>query len=143
LTPDDVSTVQRSWAELRRERAAILAGLTRRFEAVAASPTAAAGRAVWLVSAVEDLVGLLSAPSRLAACARDLGETWPDPLKAPSFAVEGVAWMRAADDCLATWTERTEAAWRQAWLLLSEVLAAETLSPFSDRAEPDQAHGVA
>jgi hypothetical protein len=104
---------------------------------------AAARRAGWLLSAVEDLVGLLPAPSRLAARARELGDTWPDPLNAPSFGVEGIAWMQAADDCLPTWTARTEAAWRQAWLLLSEVLAAETLSPFSDRPEPDQAHGVA
>ena len=89
-------------------------------------------RAEWLLCAVEALVGLLSAPSRLAACARDVGKTWPDPCTAPSFGVEGRAWMGAARECLAGWSDRTEAAWCQAWLLLSEVLAAEALSPFCD-----------
>jgi hypothetical protein len=40
--------------------------------------------------------------------------------------------MGAARACLPTWTDRTEVAWCQAWLLLSDVLAAEALSPFSD-----------
>jgi hypothetical protein len=89
-------------------------------------------RARWLLSAVEQLVDLLPAPSLLADRARDLGATWPDPCTAPCFAIEGSAWMGAARDCAPTWTESTEAAWRQAWFLLSDVLAAETLSPFTD-----------
>ena len=132
MSPDDLTTVQRSWSELRRQRDSLLAGLTRRFDVAPASPLAAAVRAAWLLDAVEELVGLLSAPSSLAERARALGETWPDPLIAPSFAIEGRTWMGAARECLPTWSERTELAWRQAWLLLSDVLAAEALSPFAD-----------
>lgn len=132
MTPEDLSTVQGSWAEFRRLRDPMLAALSARFGAVSASPTAAAQRASWLFCAVDELVGLLSAPSLLAERARDVGEAWPKSLTAPSFAIEGRAWMAAAGECLASWSEATEASWRQAWLLLSEVLAAETLAPFAD-----------
>ena len=132
MTPEDLSAVQRSWIEFLRVREPLLDALTRRFDPVAPTPIHAAARAEWLLSAVEDLVGLLSAPSRLAARARDLGATWPDPLTAPSFGIEGRAWMHAADECLAIWSPELEASWRQAWMLLSDVLAAETLSPFAD-----------
>jgi len=136
MTPDDLVTVERSWLELRRRRALLLAELTRRFDAAPASTAPAAVRAAWLLGAVEELVGLLPAPSHLAARARDLGGTWPDPRTAPCFAVEGRAWMGAACECQPGWTDRTEAAWRQAWLLLSDVLAAEALSPFCDDPAP-------
>ena len=132
MSPDDLSAVHRSWSELVRRRDPLLAALTRRFEAAPASSLAAGVRAAWLLDAVEELVGLLPAPSRLAERARVLGESWPDPLIAPSFAIEGRAWMGAASECLPTWSERTDIAWRQAWLLLSDVLAAESLSPFAD-----------
>jgi len=132
MTPDDLVTVERSWAELRARRDPLLAALTRRFEAAVGSPTAARLRAAWMLCAVEELVGLLTAPSRLAVRARGIGESWPDPKTAPCFGVEGRAWMGAARDCLPTWTDRAEAAWCQAWLLLSDVLAAEALSPFCD-----------
>ena len=132
MTPDDLVTVERSWAELRTA-AAPPAGRPHPAVRGRRAPGLPAGRrAEWLLSAVEALVGLLSAPSRLAACARDVGKTWPDPRTAPSFGVEGRAWMGAARECLAGWSDRTEAAWCQAWLLLSEVLAAEALSPFCD-----------
>ncbi len=134
MTPEDLVAVERSWAELRSHRAPLLAALTRRFEATVGSPTAAGLRAAWLLGAVEELVGLLTAPSRLAIRARDIGESWPDPCTAPSFGVEGRAWMGAARECLPTWTDRAEAAWCQAWLLLSDVLAAEALSPFANDA---------
>ena len=134
VTPDDLVTVERSWCELRAQRGPLLAALARRFEDAAPSPDAAEVRAEWLLAAVEELVGLLTAPSRLATRARDIGETWPDPLTAPCFGVEGRAWMGAARECLPTWTDRAEAAWCQAWLLLSDVLAAEALSPFCDNA---------
>jgi hypothetical protein len=133
MTPDDLNAVQRSWSELRVRRVLLLAALARRFHGASSSPGGAAVRAGWLLAAVEELVGLLPCPSQLAERARDLGETWPDPLIAPSYAIDGRAWMGAARECLATWSERTEDAWRQAWLLLSDVLAAETLSPFTDR----------
>ena len=132
MTPEDLATVDQSWTHLRHYRGDLLAGLTRRFDGVAASTFPAERRAAWLLAAVEELVELLSAPSRLADRARDLGETWPDPLAAPCFEIEGRAWMGAACECAPNWTEHTEASWRQAWLLLSEVLAAETLSPFRD-----------
>lgn len=139
MTPDDLSSVERTWSELRCRRDPLLAELTRRFQSGIASGLPADVRAAWLLSAVDELVGLLSVPSRLAERARDLGETWPDPLTAPCFAVEGQAWMGAAGECLASWTPENEAAWRQAWLLLSDVLAAETLSPFADVPRPDAA----
>ena len=133
MTPEDVSVVKQSWSELRRLRAPLVDGLARRFDGGGTDSRAAgARRAHWLFTVVEQLVELLPSPSRLGTHARVLGETWPDPLTAPSFAVEGRAWMGAACDCLASWSDRTDAAWRQAWLLLSEVLAAETLSPFRD-----------
>jgi hypothetical protein len=131
MTPDDLDAVDRSWSELHRRRACLLDELTDRF-AAAPSPPEAALRAEWLLCAVEELVGLLTAPSQLAARARDIGETWPDPLTAPCYAVDGRAWMDASRACVPTWSVRTEDAWRQAWLLLSEVLAAEALSPFAD-----------
>ena len=138
MTPEDLTAVQRSWAQLSLLIAPLHAELTRRFEAAEPSAIPAATRAEWLLSAVGELVGLLAAPSRLADRACVLGETWPDPCTAPSFAVEGRAWLGAARRCLPTWSPATEAAWRQAWLLLSDVLAAETLSPFTDDPAPDR-----
>jgi hypothetical protein len=131
MTPDDLSTVQGSWSELSGRRALLVAALVHRFER-APSAIAATQRAVWLFDAVAELVSLLCTPSGLAERARALGETWPDPLTAPSFAIEGRAWMAAAGECLPSWSEHTEAAWRQAWSLLSDVLATEALSPFAD-----------
>jgi len=132
VTPEDLHAVEVSWAECLLAREPLLDALARRFHAVSPTPVHAEQRARWLFSAVEALVGLLSAPSRLAARARDIGATWPDPLTAPSFGVEGRAWMQAADECLGIWSHELEASWRQAWMLLSDVLAAETLSPFAD-----------
>ena len=89
-------------------------------------------RAEWLLYAVSVLVDLLPVPSQLAGRARTLGQTWPDPLVAPSFANEGRAWLGAAAECQPSWSPTVEHAWRQAWLLLSDVLAAESLSPFAN-----------
>jgi hypothetical protein len=132
MNPDDLSTVQRSWAELRGQRPSMLDALRDRFEITAPPSIDPELRARWLFGAVEELVDLLPVPSVLAARARDVGATWPDPLTAPSFAIEGQAWMAAAADCLPAWSASTDCAWRQAWLLLSDVVAAETLSPFTD-----------
>lgn len=131
MTPEDLSTVQSSWTEFLAVRAPLLVALSRQFHAVAPTPIAAEERAGWLFCAVADLVDLLAAPSRLAERARYLGDTWPDPLSAPSFAIDGRAWMQAGGECIAGWSHDVEASWRQAWLLLSDVLAAETLSPFA------------
>jgi hypothetical protein len=140
MTPEDVAAVQRSWSELRGQRAELRAALTRQFQRATGSPVPlsipASTRADWLLRAVAELVDLLPAPSRLAERARAFGTTWPDPHVAPCFATEGVAWLTAADECHPAWSPVTEAAWRQAWLLLSDVLAAEALSPFADVAEP-------
>jgi hypothetical protein len=136
MTPEDLSAVQRSWPEFVRLRGPLHEALTGRFDAVASTQISAAERAAWLFAAVDALVGLLSAPSCLATRARDVGATWPDPLSAPSFAVEGRAWMGAAAECIEGWTPTLEQSWRQAWILLSDVLAAETLSPFADEPHP-------
>jgi len=132
MNADDVSTVQRTWSELRRRRTLLLEDLTCRLAVLSAGNISARLRASWLYSAVDELVDLLASPSRLAERARDLGATWPDPSTAPCYAVEGRAWMAAAAAVLPGWTDANDAAWRQAWLLLSDVLAAETLSPFAD-----------
>jgi len=133
MSPDDVSAVQRSWAELRRVRSSLITELTRQYDA-AASPSALLPdlRAAWLYVATDELVDLLPAPSVLAARARVLIESWPEPLAAPCFAVDGTAFMCAAAACARRWTPATESAWRAAWLLLADELAAETLSPFAD-----------
>ena len=88
------------------------------------------------MGAADELVGVLSSPSRLGDRIAVLGATWPDPLVAPSLAVDGEAWLRAAADCSAAWWPSTARAWRHAWLLLSDVIAGESLSPFGDRAQP-------
>jgi hypothetical protein len=136
MTPDDLSTVRRSWTELGRRRPEMAVELCRRFESGGLGPVPARHRTQWLLDAVEELVDLLPAPSALASHACDLGKTWPDPESAPSFGCEGQAWMSAAGVCCPAWDEQTEAAWRQAWLLLSDVLAAESLSPFTDGNRP-------
>ena len=138
MTPDELVTVQRTWAGLERRRSGLHEALTRRFATASPTATPPSDRADWLLDAADALVGLLAAPSRLATQARALGATWPDPCTAPSFAVEGQAWLDAAGECLPTWSSEAADAWRQAWLLLSDVLAIEALSPFGDRpvAEP-------
>jgi hypothetical protein len=130
VTPDDLCIVQRTWEQLRTRRATVLSALIAWFDELGPSSIDAAARAGWLFGAVDELVGLLAAPSSLATRARALGATWPDPLTAPSFAIEGRAWLAAGSACAPTWSDETATAWKQAWLLLSDVLAAEALSPF-------------
>ena len=135
MTPDDVSTVQRSWAVLRRLDGVLVAELTRCLAACDERPVDPVARAEWLYAAMGELVGLLAAPTSLAARACELGTSWPDPVSAPSFVVDGRAWLQAARACSA-WSDGVETAWRHAWLLLSDALAEETLSPFSDGWHP-------
>jgi hypothetical protein len=132
VSPEDLQRVQGSWTAFVRHRDAVLSSLAAHLRDLTPTPIIAVQRAGWLFRAVEELVELLPEPSRLELHARQIGGTWPDKLVAPSYAVDGRAWMRAADECLAAWSPEMEASWRQAWLLLSEVLAAETLSPFTD-----------
>jgi hypothetical protein len=130
MSPQDLRAVDRSWAELRYRQHELVDELEAAFRSVGAADAAAA-RARWLVAAIAELVGLLSAPSRLCEQARVVAGSWPVTGVAPTFAIEGQAWMRAARDVCPSWTDRTEQAWRHAWLLLSDVLANETLSPFA------------
>ena len=127
--------MQVSWSDFVVHRDDVVDALARQFRELAPSSVAAAVRACWLFAAVEELVELLPAPSRLELHARDLGASWPDPSSSPTYAIEGRAWMAAGAACIGGWSPGVERAWRQAWLLLSDVLAAETLSPFSDRGD--------
>ena len=129
MTPDDVVVVERSWDQLRLRRDDLADRLAESFCAVRL-PATAQRRAFWLVDSVAELVGLLTAPSQLGRRARQLFATWPDPGSSPSFRVDGQAWISAARDVCPTWTDSVEDAWRHAWLLLSDVLADEALSPF-------------
>ena len=130
MTPDDLVLVGRSWADLRVRGDDLVDRLAASFSVVS-PPDAARGRARWLFDAVGELVDLLTAPSQLGLRARQLFATWPDPGSSPSFRVDGHAWIDAAGDVGATWSAATERAWRHAWLLLSDVLAEESLSPFA------------
>jgi hypothetical protein len=134
MTPDHIAIVQASWSELDGRLRSMLPALAAAYDADPRSSLPAGTRAAWLIDAVDSLVDHLRSPSRLAARARRLASTWPDHRAAPSFAVDGQAWMAAAARALPTWSAEIEEAWRQAWLLLSESLAVEALSPFSDRA---------
>ena len=118
MTPEEFRSVTLSWREFLRRRDSMLVELTRQFRGAGRSPVAAAQRANSLFDGVEELVGLLSTPSRLEVQARDIGARWPDPLSGPSYALDGVAWMAAATACVPSWSEVTETAWRQAWRLL-------------------------
>lgn len=130
VSPEELAAVDRSWADLRLRRPELVSHLEAAF-ALVDHPELAAPRADWLVDAVSGLIGLLAAPSRLGDQARRLAISWPVAGTTPTFAVEGKAWMRAARDVGPDWTSDTERAWRHAWLLLSDVLAEESLSPFA------------
>ena len=67
-----------------------------------------------------------------------LAASWPVGGRAPTFAVEGRAWMAAAREVCPSWSEQIELAWQRAWLLLSEELALESLSPFAADAPPSR-----
>lgn len=138
MSPDDVAAVQRSWAELRPQGPRLLAQLTWTFVPHVPTGTAPA-RAGWLLDAVHALVDLLETPSRLGPAARDVVATWPAPGQVPSAHVEGEVWLAAARVLCPTWTAATDSAWRSAWLMLSDVLAQESLSPFAGPIAGDSA----
>ena len=119
-----------SWAELRLHSEALADRLAASYRVVL-PPQTAEQRAQWLVVAVTELVGLLTAPSQLAARARDVAAAVPQPSSAPTFVLDGTAWMIAAREVSAYRSDCMECAWRHAWLLLSEALANESLSPFA------------
>src|SRR4029079_12291563 len=64
MTPDDVSTVQRSWAALRRVQSSLITELTLRYDS-AASPGSLLPdlRAAWLCVAGDELGDLVPSPS--------------------------------------------------------------------------------
>jgi hypothetical protein len=130
VSPDDLDAVGRSWADLRGRQAELVEQLEAAFRSVGPVELAAP-RARWLVDAVAELVGLLPTPSRLGQRARELAGTWPLEGTAPTFAVDGHAWMQAGRHASPSWTGQTEEAWRHAWLLLSDELAEQALSPFA------------
>lgn len=132
VSPDDLVAVDRSWADLSGRQDELIARLEMSFRSARPADLAAAS-ARWLVEAVAELVGLLPTPSRLGERARQLATTWPVEGTAPTFAVEGQAWMQAGRGVCASWTDRTERSWRHAWLLLADELAEQALSPFALR----------
>ena len=136
MTPDDVVVVDRSWAQLQHRRDDLVDRLAAAFSVVR-PPGTARRRACWLVDSVAELVDLLTAPSMLGRRARKLFATWPDPGSSPSFRVDGQAWISAARDISPAWTLSAEQAWRHAWLLLSDVLAEEALSPFAGTSQEE------
>jgi hypothetical protein len=133
MSPDDVALVDRSWRDLQEHRAVLRERLT---EVLTEHGAPASERADWLLDAVDELIDLLTAPSRLAPRARDFATTFACPGSPPTFEVDGRAWMAAARDVCPTCTTPAERAWGQAWMLLTSVLAESAPSPF---ATPDDA----
>lgn len=131
MSPDDLATVRCSWAALVPAAPQLVEVLADVLANDVDVVEEAQPRAHRLVEAVAELVDLLATPSRLGQRARQLAESWPDGSPSPSFRVDGQAWIAAATFCDPRWTAGTEQAWRQAWLLLAEELAEDSLSPFS------------
>ena len=140
MSPDDIAVVQRSWAGLRRRRDDLVRRLALELGALDVIDTGdvamAARRAAWLVGSVDELTGLLRSASRLEARARELFADWPVAGVTPTFAVDGTAWMAAARSVAPSWSDEMARAWRRAWLLVSEVLALDALSPFAAASLP-------
>jgi hypothetical protein len=130
MSPDDLAIVDRSWAELQPLRDSLVASLSASLPGCDLSQADA--RARWLIDSVTELVGLLRAPSDLAAAARRRAAMFPCDRSGPTFSVDGRAFLRAAAAIGPSWSPRDDSAWRQAWLLLADVLAEQSLSPFAD-----------
>jgi hypothetical protein len=130
MSPEELAIVGNSWCELQLAPDEIANRLAASYATVL-EPHAAEERARWLVGAVTELVGLLSSPSQLAERARQLAQSLPASTVPPTFKLDGAAWMSAACAVSRCWSTSSEHAWRRAWLLLSDVLANESLSPFA------------
>jgi len=133
MTPDDLAAVDRSWADLQGRSAPLVGRLALAFAEVS-DPADAPARARRLLESTSELVALLATPSRLASRARAVAARWPAGTPTPCFRIDGQAWMRAAMEVSPSWSVDDEIAWRRAWLLLSDVLAEESLAPFGDPA---------
>jgi hypothetical protein len=124
MTSEEIRIVGDSWcAATARDDGALT-------DALAASLGADVA-ARWLCDGVDELVGLLATPSTLGARARSLDRMRPPGVPTPRFAVEGVALLSAVRTVCDALPDQVEHAWRRAWHLLAEELAAEQLSPFS------------
>ena len=75
MSPDDLAIVDRSWAELESRCDLLVASLAVALPGCDLSQPD--GRAWWLIDSVTELVGLLCAPSELAAAARRRAATFP------------------------------------------------------------------
>jgi hypothetical protein len=131
MTPDDLAAVHRSWTQLRAQRAEFQGRLEDVF-ATRLHPDTSAARARHLIEAADELVGLLATPSRMAMRARAAAASWGPVAGPPDIDGDGAAWLQAASEVCSMWSSDDEVAWRRAWLLLGEVVAAETLAPFTD-----------
>jgi len=130
MSPEQLALVCESWADLRTRCDSITDRLAQSYSTVIELDQAGQ-RARWMVHAVTELVGLLTSPSLLADRARELAQSLPASAIALTFTLDGNAWMNAGRDVCPVWTESCEQAWRGAWLLLSDVVANESLSPFT------------
>jgi hypothetical protein len=129
MTPDDLALVQRSWAELAAHRDLFAVRFTAELSA-RRGPSAGPVHAGHLLAAADELVELLVTPSRLAHRAAELAASWGPAAATPSVA-DGEAWVRAGRASDPSWSPAVATAWRRAWLLLSDVLAEVTLTPFA------------
>ena len=129
MTSDDLTMVRRSWTELRRCRALFLERLEAALGSIGARATAGE-RAQRLVEAADELLDSLATPSDLAGRARAVAATWPPTMSLPRVDLDGVAWRRAVSEVCPTCSAADDAAWHRAWLLLSDVLAEDSLAPF-------------
>ncbi|MET0908604.1 MAG: hypothetical protein ABWZ99_03975 [Ilumatobacteraceae bacterium] len=130
MTPDDLLTVRRSWTEIRRRRASFVERLEAALDSIAGPATAAAVHARQLIAAADELVDVLATPSELATRARAIVAAWPPEAELPRLGVDEMAWRRAASEVSTSWSEADDLAWHHAWLLLADVLAEESLTPF-------------
>jgi hypothetical protein len=139
MTPDELVQVERSWAVLRRRREAFIERLAAALDS-ATTPRGADEHARLLVDVADQLVGALATPSLLQARARTLLDTRLPEALVPRCGTDGVAWRRAASEVCIPWSSADDTAWSHAWLLLADVLAADSLAPFDG---PLDAHAVA
>jgi alkylation response protein AidB-like acyl-CoA dehydrogenase len=130
MTPDDLAVVRRSWEQLGEHRARFAAHFTAAL-AARRGPAVGPAHARRLLDAADELVDLLATPSRLAAHVRATVAAWGPGATTPTVDVDGAAWIEAARRSAPGWSAAEETAWRRAWVLLADVLAADTLTPFA------------
>jgi hypothetical protein len=130
MTPDDLALVRRSWTGLRQRRDIFLERLQVELLGSIAERETAAERARRLVDAADELLDSLATPSDLAVRARAVAAAWPTTTPLPRLDIDAVAWRRAAAETCPARSDSDDAAWHRAWLLLTDVLAEDSLAPF-------------